>query len=395
MSAIRLGKSVVGLVVALLAIAGIATSSLAAWTARTDGAAGVVADRLGTPGAVAVAAVDQQSLRISWTSPAGPAPTGYVVRRVGSPAATVCTAAVAVGDRLECTDAGLAAGMTYSYTVQAVLHAWQGSESAPASGTTGSAPDTGPRLVSLELFDDNSNGRIDRVAATFDEALQASTDKAPWTLANVPSGGTLVGVSTSGSTATLVIGEGAGPADTAVGSFTVALAANSTGVRDLAGNPASFAATAPTDKAGPVIMALTQPVRNTVGLMESGDTLEITFSEPLNATAGSTMVGLAEPNNGSTSLEALPIVGRLEMGASYLNGSGNRTPAFIGSTFALLNGGRTVRLTLGTFAGNKNAEPRTVTAGGPASLTAAPSVRDLAGNAVPRTLTIAAPVTFF
>ena len=43
-----------------------------------------------------------------------------------------------------------------------------------------------------------------------------------------------------------------GSVDTAVGSFTVALAASATGVKDAQGNLASFAATAPADKAGPV-----------------------------------------------------------------------------------------------------------------------------------------------
>jgi hypothetical protein len=115
---------------------------------------------------------------------------------------------------------------------------------------------TTPQLVSLEMHDNNGNGRVDRVTATFSETLEPSTNTGPWTLANVPSGGTLSTVSTSASTATLVITEGGGAQNTAVGSFTVALAQNATGIRDAAGNQSSFAAQAPTDKAAPVVTSI-------------------------------------------------------------------------------------------------------------------------------------------
>ena len=42
------------------------------------------------------------------------------------------------------------------------------------------------------MRDVDANGKVDRVLATFSESLQPSTDTAPWTLTNVPSGGTLV-----------------------------------------------------------------------------------------------------------------------------------------------------------------------------------------------------------
>ena len=101
------------------------------------------------------------------------------------------------------------------------------------------------------MLDTNANGKIDQVKATFGETLASSSATAPWTLANVPSGGTLAAVSTSGSIATLTLTEGAGAANTAVGTFTVALAANATGIRDAAGDQASFTAAAPTDLAAP------------------------------------------------------------------------------------------------------------------------------------------------
>src|SRR5207253_889336 len=121
----------------------------------------------------------------------------------------------------------------------------------------------------------------------FSETLAASTDTAPWTLANVPSGGTLDSVSTSGASATLVIAEGVGAQNTAVGSFRVTLAASATGIRDAAGNLSSFAASSPADGAKPVPVGVTSTNNGLVaGLMEAGDTFAVTFSENIASAVG-------------------------------------------------------------------------------------------------------------
>jgi hypothetical protein len=87
---------------------------------------------------------------------------------------------------------------------------------------TAPADKAAPALLSLQMLDNNANGRVDRVTAGFSETLSSYTaGTAPWTLASVPSGGTLSGVSVSGTTATLTISEGAAAPDTAVGGFTV------------------------------------------------------------------------------------------------------------------------------------------------------------------------------
>jgi hypothetical protein len=104
------------------------------------------------------------------------------------------------------------------------------------------------------MFDTNGNGKVDQVQATFNETLASSNATAPWTLTAVPGGGTLTGVGTSGSVATLTISEVS--ADTSVGSFKVALAASASGIRDAAGNQSSFGATAPTDQAAPVVLSI-------------------------------------------------------------------------------------------------------------------------------------------
>ena len=106
------------------------------------------------------------------------------------------------------------------------------------------------------MKDIDANGKVDRVSADFSEPLAASTDTAPWTLTNVPSGGSLASVATAAATATLTISEGAGAANTAVGTFRVTLAASATGIRDAAGNQSSFGSTAPTDQATPVLISL-------------------------------------------------------------------------------------------------------------------------------------------
>ena len=112
------------------------------------------------------------------------------------------------------------------------------------SSFAATAPSDGiaPVRTAMVMQDVNGNGKVDQVSVTFSETLASSTDTAPWTLANVPSGGTLASVSTSGAVATLTLNEGAGAPDTSVGSFTVALAASATGIRDAAGNQSSFAA---------------------------------------------------------------------------------------------------------------------------------------------------------
>ena len=94
----------------------------------------------------------------------------------------------------------------------------------------------------------------------------------------MPSGGTLSSVSTSGAVATLTISEGAGAADTSVGSFTVALATSATGIRDAAANLSSFTAAAPTDGAKPVLVTMTMLDTNANGKV---DRVSAVFSETL------------------------------------------------------------------------------------------------------------------
>lgn len=161
---------------------------------------------------------------------------------------------------------------------------------ADQAATTSTAPGdmTPPALVTngLEMHDVDDDGKIDQILATFNEPLQASSDASSWTLSAIPSDGqkgTLT-VEANSTLATLNITEGGLRANTAVGAFTVALAKSSTGIRDLAGNEASFTARPPVDKANPI--PLTINIANGSGTNNKatqGDTVVVEWSEPLLA----------------------------------------------------------------------------------------------------------------
>ena len=117
----------------------------------------------------------------------------------------------------------------------------------PVGGGASARPVDGFRPPSARRdADDHLAGRRARGDPVGDAS---STLKTNWTLTDVPSGGSLSSVTRSGAIVTLTLTQGAGAADTSVGLFKIALAAAATGVRDAAGNQASFAAQAPADLA--------------------------------------------------------------------------------------------------------------------------------------------------
>jgi hypothetical protein len=233
-----------------------------------------------------------------------------------------------------------------------------------------------PTLSTLHMFDGDANGKVDEVKATFSETLAPSTSTAtgPWTLTDVPSGGTLSAVSTSGSDATLAINEGGGGADTSVGSFKVALAANASDIRDAAANQASFVATTPGDLAGPVLMTATSGSGTTTNLMQAGDTLALTFSEALASNSVPGRRDVTESRSSSTGTLTLPgLVTPTTIDSTYLDKSGDSATS--SATYVLTKD--TVTVTLGRLTANGS-----VAAGsGGASIFPAASLKDPAGNA--------------
>jgi len=243
-----------------------------------------------------------------------------------------------------------------------------------------------PAPLSMLLQDSDTNGKVDRVRITFSEALSAySAGTAPWTVANVPSGGNLNTVTVASPAVTLNLSEGAGAVDTSAGSMTVALASSATGIRDAAGNLSTFAATQVTDNAIPLVTSITDTDGATNGKIEPGDTLVVTFSEPLKTSTvpSSTTVTLADPAGNSN--DTLAIAG-ISQGAratginGYITGN-NRTANFASSTVALSNGNKTITVTVGpTCTGNGCGSIGTITTTPNLSWLTASTITDVAGN---------------
>jgi hypothetical protein len=282
------------------------------------------------------------------------------------------------------TAATLAQG---TYTVQATQTDTAGNVATSAANTF-IVDTTPPALTALQMFDTDADGKIDQAKATFDETLASSTATAPWALTNVPSGGTLSSVSTSGAVATLTLTQGAGAADTSVGSFAIALAANASGIRDTAGNQASFAATAPSDLAGPVLMTATSTAGTTANRMQAGDTFVLTFSEGLAPASLASNFVVSEQRSSGATLSIPGLINSVTIGNGYLaangsSGTSNTSPS------ALSNVNKTVTVTLGaiTITGSGVG-----TGSGGASIAPSSSLTDPAGNAARATARLMSPL---
>jgi len=209
---------------------------------------------------------------------------------------------------------------------------------APSTTTT-TAP-AKQTEIAAQMADNDHDGRIDQLLVTFSGALDPSCASG-WTLAHVPSGGSLAGVTVSGSTATLAVTEGPGAPDTAVNSFTVSFAGCS--------SAAAFGPLAPSDAAGPVFVSMSDG-GGTDGKPEPGDTLDLVFSEPLSPTWGtSTTVAVTMSRQGNHN--ATISIPSLVSGNTFDSGSPgyvarNQTVTFNNSTLSV--SGATLRLTLGS-----------------------------------------------
>lgn len=269
---------------------------------------------------------------------------------------------------------------------------------APLVSTVVAPP--APTLTTLQMFDTDTDGRVDQVVATFSTALApcAAPCTAGWTLANVPSGGTLTSVTISTTKATLNIAEGSGAADTSVGAFTVALA-NTSGIKDASGTHSSFAATKPDDKAGPVpiLISSANKVGGTAGLAEAGDSITVTFSEALALLgSASSTVTLDTASGGGGKPVTLAVTGltsaAFEIGEknNYLTGIG-ATDAVFGPAASTLTEPTTtqVKVVLGTWNSAGALSAGVFVAGKTAPFTPAATITDPAGNAAAGSLAIA------
>ena len=258
------------------------------------------------------------------------------------------------------------------------------------------APSDGaaPARISLLLQDTNTNGKVNRLTATFSESFAAySAGNAPWSLLNVPSDGTLASVAVSGSVATLTITEGAGAADTGVGTMSVALSPSATGIRDAAGNLSSFASQAPTDDSAPIPVSITDTNGSIDGRFQSGDTISITFSEALllSTLPASSTVTVRDPSgsgNDTLTLGGVSSSNR-NLGANGYESTNNSSAVFGASSVAVTNGNRTITVTLGaSCSGSGCAGLSTQASLASYSFLAATTITDLVGLTSTKTLSV-------
>ncbi|HVD15054.1 MAG TPA: hypothetical protein VNK73_11475, partial [Actinomycetota bacterium] len=373
-------------------------SSFAA-TAPADGAEPVlVTNTLQLFDSNANGKVDQVKATFSETLAASTATGPWTLSNVpsGGSLSAVGTACAVVTLTLN-EGAGSASTAVGSFTVALAANAAGIRDTAgnlSSFGSTSPADEATPVLLALQMLDNDRDGKVDRVTAQFTETLSSySAGTGPWTLVGIPSGGTLSSVSVSGSTATLTIAEGAGAADTKVGSLTVALATAANGIRDAAANLASFAATAPADKAGPVVVSITSSggIR---GRMESGDQLVVAFSEPLLAGSvpAATTVRERDPNGGGDDLLDITGItdGELDTGTNGYISSNNSSASFASSTVTLSTNTVTV-----SVAGTCTGTCAIATSQGGLSFTPATSLTDAPGNPAAGTLTTSSSFQLF
>lgn len=251
-----------------------------------------------------------------------------------------------------------------------------------------------PALLTAVLLDVNANGKVDQITTTYSETLASYTaGVTPWTLTNVPSGGTLSTVSASGSTATLVLAEGSSSVDTAVGSMTMAMATNASGIRDAVGNLTSIAARPPTDGAAPIPTVISDTSGATDGRFESGDSISITFSEPIiTGLSGATTVTLKDPaGNGNDNLTITGVSGSTRsLGSDGYEALNKASAAFANSAVAFSGANKTITVTLGPACAGSGCGTNLLSQATAAtySFLAATTLRDAAGNASTKVLTV-------
>jgi hypothetical protein len=195
-------------------------------------------------------------------------------------------------------------------------------------------------------------GRLDQLVADFSEPLQPSTDTAVWHL-TTPTGWSsppsVSNVNVNGSQVTLTVNPSSVPLtpDTAAATLAATLDPSATtGIRDSAGNPATFTNRSVTDGMAPLLTSIifgggTQP-----GLFETGDVLVATFSEPLAPAATTTpTVKLVELVGATTATLDIPGLtdGPIDtLSSSYFitDGSAAQWPATV------VRSGKTITVTL-------------------------------------------------
>jgi hypothetical protein len=159
---------------------------------------------------------------------------------------------------------------------------------ATATGRTaapGAMDVTAPVFQSAVGYNTDGSGAaglINRVVVTFNEALNPAYG-APlnkWTLHNAPNAAVITAVAIFNHTATLTLSASGSPIVTTTAGFTIDLQADPNGVRDGAGNQASFTGKPVLDGMAPTIVSATTSDSNGDAKI---DQVQLTLSEPIDS----------------------------------------------------------------------------------------------------------------
>lgn len=299
------------------------------------------------------------------------------------------------GQPVRFVDTDLPMGTPHTYAARAS----DGIQSGPMSQT--SAPIStdfaaAPVLESLAAFDRDTDGHLDRVTVTFShDVFCGSPCLSPWSFTGLPAGTSLSSVSVEGRRVQLDLDEGGGAPSTAVGNLKVALSSANGGVEDAQGDNAGFGQTPVADRMGPVPVAITSSdVGGHPGLMEAGDTMQVTFSEPIDPDTvfAANVKQFDPPGDGNDEMNIVGLSSTIDLGSDdYVDGD-NSSAAHVDSTLTL-NSART-RIT-STIVGACSGLACTGRTGVPSStVTFSPEyyLKDAAGNPATGSLTCAMTV---
>jgi uncharacterized repeat protein (TIGR01451 family) len=255
---------------------------------------------------------------------------------------------------------------------------------------------TPPAATGAQMFDDDHDGRIDRVAVTFSELLAACPAPCTfgWTLTDVPSEGQLLSVATSRNQALLTLAEGGDDPDTAVGLFKLALTGPN-GIQDAAGNHAAFSALAPSDGANPIAVAFRQGhpssgecagLASTPKVAEPCDTLTSEWSEALapGSVPTRTTVTIADPPGSGNDTISIPgfFAGPFDGGGDGYVAQDGATAAWAASKVILSGPTGSDYLTIKIWGACAGAGCSSLGEGAKITVTyvPSPSIKDVAGN---------------
>ncbi len=387
-----------GLVVAIALAPGVA---LAAWGSNAVGSAAARAQTM--PGVAAPSAsVSGSDVTLWWsasTFPSGDPVDGYVVRRydasTGTPQ-TVLSACDGTVAATSCTELGVPDG-SWVYTLATIKGPWTGLEGPPSAVVSVAAGGTGPTISALvvakaqgetpgylaqggtyHVYADAS--AADGVSAVTADvgAITVGGSAVPLVAGSYTVGGVTYGYRSASLVAASPLTEGSLP-------FSVT-AIDGLGVSATAGGAVTIDNTAP--RATDVQTA--NASGGTLGRAESGDTVTLTFSEPIEKDSipaswtGPSATVTVRLVNGAAS-DALEIwnaadTSQLPLGTILLGRTDytSQTRRFTSSTMTMTMSDTTIRITLGNPSGGVR------TAGGTGAMTWTPTSvpYDLAGNAL-------------